>query len=44
MSEAVFIISRDGEVLGWFMRNTNFRMHYALKYDGYSVTKGEEQC
>ena len=48
MDRATFIISRDGkeiarrpdgEVLGWFMRHTNFSMHYALKYDGYTVEK-----
>ena len=48
MDRATFIISRDGkeitrrpdgEVLGWFMRNTNFSMDYALRWNGYSVEK-----
>ncbi len=36
--EVATVDDNDGEggVLGWFMRNTNQSMDYALKYDGYS--------
>jgi hypothetical protein len=44
--EAVFIIRRDGveitrekdsAVLGWFLRHQSQSMHWALKWEGYSI-------
>lgn len=34
----VATLAHENDVLGWFVRNTNFSMDYALTHDGYAIT------